>query len=140
MRIINVADVEAKEVSTDPLFFGGKVFTQFVLEEEHRAKKPQVVNVKFAPGARNKLPTHSTGQTLMVTEGKGIVATKNQEHTVTPGTIVLVSPGEEHWHGATENSTFTHLPITGQPNEVKKSGKIIKVWASVRYKKEENDN
>jgi hypothetical protein len=54
MRIINVADIEAKEVPADPLFFGGKVATQLVLEEEHKAKKIQVVTVKFAPGARNK--------------------------------------------------------------------------------------
>jgi quercetin dioxygenase-like cupin family protein len=119
MRIINVADIEAKDLSADPLFFGGKVFTQLVLEEEHKAKKIQVVNVKFAPGARNKLHTHTTEQILIVTEGKGIVATKNQEHTVTPGTIIFVSPGEEHWHGATKDSTFAHLSITGQPNEMK---------------------
>ena len=50
MRIINVADVEAKEVSADPLFFGRKVVTQLVLKEEHSAKKIQVVNVKFAAG------------------------------------------------------------------------------------------
>ena len=30
MRIINVANVEAKEVPADPLFFGGKVVTQLV--------------------------------------------------------------------------------------------------------------
>lgn len=67
MRIINVANIEAKEVSEDPLFFGGKIVTQFVLEEEHKAKKIQVVNVKFAPGARNKLHTHSTEQIIVVT-------------------------------------------------------------------------
>ena len=119
MRIINVADIESKEVSMDPLFFGGKVFTQFVLEEEHKAEKIQVVNVRFAAGARNRLHTHTTEQILIITEGKGIVATKTQEHTVTPGTIVLVSPGEEHWHGATRDSTFAHLSITGQPNQMK---------------------
>jgi len=35
MKIINIANVESKEVAMDPLFFGGKVFSQFVLEEEH---------------------------------------------------------------------------------------------------------
>ena len=112
MRIINVADIESKEVPMDPLFFGGKVFTQFVLEEEHKAEKIQVVNVRFAAGARNRLHTHTTEQILIITEGKGIVATKTQEHTVTPGMIVLVSPGEEHWHGATKDSEFSHIVIT----------------------------
>lgn len=94
MKIINLDNVEAREVSNDPLFFGGRVCTQFVLEEEHKVQKFQVVMVKFAPGARNKLHTHSTEQILIVTEGKGIVATKNQEHIVTPGMIAFVSPGE----------------------------------------------
>ena len=119
MKIINAADIEAKEVSADPLFFGGKVTTQLVLEEEHKAEKIQVVNVKFAAGARNKLHTHTTEQILIITEGKGIVATKTQEHIVTPGTIVIISPGEEHWHGATKDTPFAHLSITGQPNEMK---------------------
>ena len=66
------------------------------LEEGHKAKKIQVDNVKFVPGASNKLHTHTTEQILIITEGKGIVATKNQEHIVTPGMIILVSPGEEH--------------------------------------------
>jgi quercetin dioxygenase-like cupin family protein len=118
MKIINVKDVEAKEMVGDPLFLGGKVYTQFVFEEEHRAKKIQVVMVSFAPGARNKLHTHSTGQILIVTEGKGVVATKNQENIVTPGMIIFVSPNEEHWHGATKDSSFAHLSIIGQPQKL----------------------
>lgn len=119
MRIINVATVEVKDVSKDPLFFGGKVYNQFVLEEEHETGKIQVVNVKFSPGARNKLHTHSTEQILVVTEGKGIVATKDEEYEVTPGMVILVSPGEAHWHGATKDSSFAHLAIMGQPQEIK---------------------
>jgi quercetin dioxygenase-like cupin family protein len=119
MKIINIKDVEAKEVSEDPLFFGGKVNTQFVLQEEHRARKIQIVMVRFAPGARNKLHTHSTEQILIVTEGKGIVATKDQEYIVTPGMVIFVPPGEEHWHGATKDSSFAHLSIIGQPHKMK---------------------
>lgn len=119
MKIVNLDELEAKEVSKDPLFFGGKVTTQLVLEEEHKAQKIQVVMVRFAPGARNKPHIHSTEQILIVTEGKGIVATNDQEHIVTPGMIIFVSPGEEHWHGATKDSSFAHLSIIGQPQELK---------------------
>ncbi|MGD0329809.1 MAG: cupin domain-containing protein [Nitrososphaeria archaeon] len=119
MKIINVKDVEAKEVQKNPLFLGGKVHTQFVLEEELKAKKIQVSMVKFAAGARNKLHTHTTDQILIVTEGKGIVATKDQEHIVTPGMVIYIPPGEEHWHGATKDSPFAHLSILGQPHEEK---------------------
>jgi len=119
MKIINVKDVETKEIEDNPLFFGGKVHTQFVLEEEHKATKIQIVMVKFAPGARNKLHTHSSEQILIVKDGKGIVATKNQEFIVTPGMIIFVPSGEEHWHGATKDSSFAHLSIIGQPHEMK---------------------
>ncbi len=117
MRIVDVRDIEAKDVSGDPLFFGGKVTTQIAVEEDYTANKIQVMMVNFAPGARNKLHTHTTGQILIVTNGRGIIATKDQEHTVTPGMIAFIPKGEEHWHGATEDSSFAHLSILGQPHE-----------------------
>lgn len=120
MEIINVKDVEAKEVDGgNPLFFGGKVHTQFVLEEEYGAKKIQIVNVQFAPGARNKFHTHSSAQILYVTEGEGTVATKDKEYIVTSGMAIFIPPGEAHWHGATKDSSFVHLSIIAQPSEVK---------------------
>ena len=119
MKIINIKDVEAKEVEgSNPLFFGGKVCTQFVLGEELGAEKIQIVNVQFDPGARNKFHTHSVGQILYVTEGKGIVATREKEYIVTPGMAIFIDPGEVHWHGATEDSSFAHLSIIGQPSEM----------------------
>jgi quercetin dioxygenase-like cupin family protein len=119
MKIIDVSQVEASDVSRDPLFLGGKVTTQSVLEEDHKGNKIQVMMVNFAPGARNKPHTHMTEQILIVTEGKGIVATKDKEHIVTPGMIVYISPGEEHWHGATKDSAFSHLSILGEPHKFK---------------------
>lgn len=120
MKIINIKDVETKEVDgSNPLFFGGKVHTQSVIEEEYGAKKIQIVNVKFASGARNRFHTHSNAQILYVTEGRGIVASKEKEYIVTPGMAIFIPPGEEHWHGATKDSSFAHLSIIGQPSEVK---------------------
>jgi quercetin dioxygenase-like cupin family protein len=120
MKIIKVNQVETCDVSGDPLFFGGKVTTQPLLEEAHKGNKIQIMIINFAPGARNKLHTHVTEQILIVTEGKGIVATKTEEHVVTPGMIIYISPCEEHWHGATNDSTFTHLSILGEPHKFKK--------------------
>ena len=119
MKIFNVNAIETSDVSTDPLFFGGKVTTQSVLEEDHKGTKVQVMMVNFAPGARNKPHTHTTEQILIVTEGKGIVATKDNEHIITPGMIVYIAPGEEHWHGATKDSAFSHLSILGEPHKFK---------------------
>jgi quercetin dioxygenase-like cupin family protein len=120
LKIVNINNVEAKEVSKDlPLFLGGSVTLQPILEEDHIGEKVQVAMVKFAPGARTKLHTHSTEQILIVTEGEGIVATKDEENVVTSGMIAYVSPEEAHWHGATKDSSFAHLSILGQPHEMK---------------------
>jgi quercetin dioxygenase-like cupin family protein len=124
MKIVNVNEIENSDVSNDPLFFGGKVTIQSILEEDHKGDKIQVVNVSFAPGARNKPHTHLSEQILIVTEGKGIVATKDKEYTVNPGMIVYISPGEEHWHGATTDAAFSHLSILGEPHKFKTAEKV----------------
>jgi quercetin dioxygenase-like cupin family protein len=67
--------------------------------------------VTFKPGARLHFHTHTYEQILYVTEGKGIVATKTEEHMITPGTIVYIAPGEVHWHGATKDSGMSHICI-----------------------------
>jgi quercetin dioxygenase-like cupin family protein len=68
-----------------------------------------VLLVTFGPGARLNFHVHTYEQILYVTEGKGIVATKKEEKTVTPGTVVYIAPGEVHWHGATKDSSFAHI-------------------------------
>lgn len=118
MKIVDLTSVEEKDAA-GPLFVGGNVFTQPLLEGQFGGDKIQVVNVKFEPGARNKFHTHSCEQILFVTEGKGIVATRNEEQTVTPGTLVYFAPGEEHWHGATKDSAFAHLSILNPQQEMK---------------------
>jgi quercetin dioxygenase-like cupin family protein len=90
-----------------PAFFAGDVSTQVITQEDGL----DVVLVSFSPGARTYWHTHESAQVLHVTEGKGILATRQERHEVGPGDIVHVSPGEEHWHGATPDSPFTHLSI-----------------------------
>jgi quercetin dioxygenase-like cupin family protein len=68
-----------------------------------------VLLVTFGAGARLNFHAHTYEQILYVTEGKGIVATKKEEKTVTPGTVVYIEPGEVHWHGATKDSSFAHI-------------------------------
>jgi quercetin dioxygenase-like cupin family protein len=65
----------------------------------------------FGIGGRLNWHTHDSEQILYVTEGRGIVATKEREYVITPGCIVYVRAGENHWHGACEDSSMTHLNI-----------------------------
>jgi quercetin dioxygenase-like cupin family protein len=70
-----------------------------------------VLLVTFGKGARLNFHTHTYEQILYVTEGKGIVATRDEEKVVTPGTVIFIPAEEVHWHGATEDSSFSHIAI-----------------------------
>ena len=65
----------------------------------------------FGIGGRLNWHTHDSEQILYVTEGRGVVATREKEYMVTPGSIVYIPAGEIHWHGATDESSMTHLNI-----------------------------
>jgi quercetin dioxygenase-like cupin family protein len=69
--------------------------------------------VHFTPGARTAWHSHEGGQTLYVTEGRGLVQSRGS-HTVEirPGEVIYTPTGEEHWHGAAPENFMTHLSIT----------------------------
>jgi quercetin dioxygenase-like cupin family protein len=68
--------------------------------------------VTFEPGARTAWHTHPLGQTLVVTAGLGWVRKEGGDREeIRPGDVVWISPGEKHWHGATETTAMTHIAI-----------------------------
>ncbi len=77
-----------------------------------------VAAVHFSPGARTAWHSHDGGQTLYVTEGRGLVQARGQEVAeLRPGDVVYAPDGEEHWHGASPEHLMTHLSITeGAPH------------------------
>ena len=107
MNIVNIDDVEAQEATSQ--IFRGKVSRQNLIGENEDETRVAVIN--FSPGAVNVFHTHTFDQILYVTSGRGIVATENEEVTVTPGTIILIPAGEKHWHGATKDTAFSHIAI-----------------------------
>jgi quercetin dioxygenase-like cupin family protein len=107
MQIIKLSDVPA-EVSADKIF-RGEVKVQRIMGQSEDELRAIVVN--FSPGSRNIFHTHTFGQILYVTEGKGVIATEHREVTVTPGTLIFIPAGEKHWHGATRDSSFAHIAI-----------------------------
>src|SRR4030042_1757881 len=64
--------------------------------------------VTFSPGATLNFHTHDSEQILYITDGKGIIATKDKEYAVTPGCIVFIPAGGGPIHGATGKTTLTH--------------------------------
>ena len=77
-----------------------------------------VAAVRLSPGARSAWHSHDGGQTLYVTEGRGLVQVRDEEVVaLNPGDVVYAPDGEEHWHGARPDHFMTHLSITeGDPH------------------------
>lgn len=91
-------------------WFTGVVHFDVVAKAEAPAAL-RVNTVKFAPGARTAWHSHALGQSLRVTEGIGIVATRDEVIVMRPGDTVWTPPGEEHWHGACSDRFMTHLAM-----------------------------
>ena len=73
--------------------------------------------VTFSPGARTAWHTHPLGQTLVVTDGLGVVQSWGaQAQIIKPGDVIWTPPGEKHWHGALPGSAMTHIAILEKLN------------------------
>ena len=107
MDVVHMDRVE-KISYQKPLFSGPEVTLQELLPAS-AAYRVNIVN--FGKGVRNKFHYHSAEQILIVTGGTGIVATEDEERVVTVGDIIRIPEGENHWHGATEDSEFSHIYI-----------------------------
>jgi quercetin dioxygenase-like cupin family protein len=110
MKVITVSQVPAEAA-------GGRLFTGHVTRQPlikgEQSNRFVVSQINFAKGIRNKFHIHTSDQVLIVTAGRGICATEKEEITVFPGDVILFSAGEKHWHGATGDSAFSHIFVTG---------------------------
>ena len=71
-------------------------------------------SVTFTPGARTFWHSHPFGQTLIVTEGVGLVGRRGVAATeIRPGDVVVIEPDEHHWHGACVDQSMTHIHVNG---------------------------
>jgi quercetin dioxygenase-like cupin family protein len=107
MKIVKTSQVTKKPFEK-PIFTGSDVTIQELLAD---SQEYRINIVNFGKGVRNKFHTHSTEQVLIITAGKGIVATEKEERIVIEGDIVLIPAGEKHWHGATQDSDFSHIYV-----------------------------
>jgi len=93
----------------------GETFTGTVLRDPVLSGDgaPIVNSVTFPPSARTNWHTHSEGQLLIVTSGRGRVSTRDGHREVLePGDVVWIAPGEDHWHGAGPDTVMTHIAIS----------------------------
>jgi quercetin dioxygenase-like cupin family protein len=69
-------------------------------------------NVIFEAGARSNWHSHPAGQILLVTAGKGYHQIEGQDkEIIRKGDVVQCPPNVNHWHGANQDSSMTHIYI-----------------------------
>ena len=107
MHVVSMNDVPKTPRETS--LFTGEVTVQPLIPE---GGDYNMAVVNFGKGVRNKFHTHESDQILIVTAGKGIVATETEQREVTVGDVILFPTGEKHWHGATEDTKFSHIYIS----------------------------
>jgi 4-carboxymuconolactone decarboxylase len=114
VKVLNMTQI-AKEPQTSSLFTGSVTMQTIVGTD--LSNRFAIKHVNFNRGVRNKFHRHNIEQVLIVTEGKGIVATEKEEISVEPGDIIFIPAGEKHWHGAAKGSAFSHLYVMSPDNK-----------------------
>jgi quercetin dioxygenase-like cupin family protein len=72
----------------------------------------RIYRVTFGEGSRMNWHRHDDVQVLYGLSGTCVVVTRDgPEALLGPGDVVVVDPGEEHWHGAAPGSEGEHLAI-----------------------------
>lgn len=98
--------------------FTGDVWIDAVVRGEEPSRV-RVSAVHFTPSARTAWHSHAVGQTLFVTEGRGLIQSRGGDVSeMRSGDIVYTAADEWHWHGAAADHFMTHLSITeGVPGD-----------------------
>jgi quercetin dioxygenase-like cupin family protein len=93
-------------------WFTGDVYIDPIVQPEGDSTL-NIGAVHFTPGARTAWHSHDGGQTLYVTEGRGLVQNRGDELVeLRPGDVHVTPDAHEHWHGADHDHFMTHLSIT----------------------------
>ena len=77
---------------------------------------PFFANVTFEPGCRNNWHVHHAskggGQILLCVAGSGWYQEWGKPaQSLNPGDVVVIPPEVKHWHGAKEDSWFSHIAV-----------------------------
>jgi len=93
-------------------WFTGNVYIDAIIRGQEPSRV-RVNTVRFSPAARTAWHAHAVGQTLYVTEGRGLVQSRGTPvEEIRAGDIIHTPADEWHWHGAAPDHFMTHLSIT----------------------------
>ncbi len=76
-----------------------------------------VGGVSFEPGARTKWHIHPAGQIILALSGEGYYQEKGSPRRILrKGDVIKCPPNVPHWHGASTDTGFVQVAITGRQN------------------------
>ncbi len=95
-------------------YFIGESFLNPLTDFQH-GEFP-LFNVTFEPGCRNNWHIHHAdrggGQILICTAGEGWYQAEGEEPLeLNEGSVVVIPAGVKHWHGAKNDSWFSHIAL-----------------------------
>ena len=102
---------EIPRLARNESLFTNTVYAQTILEHED-SNNFNFAIVNFPASTRTKFHTHSGDQILIINDGFGKVCNEEEEFDVERGDMVLIKAGENHWHGATDGFSMSHITIT----------------------------
>ena len=109
MKVIEAGSQPTKKAPAE--WFTGVVWLDPIIEAPEPARV-RALTVTFDPSSRTAWHTHPLGQTLHVVSGIGLVGVRNKPpQIIKTGDNVWIPPDEEHWHGATADSSMVHIAI-----------------------------
>jgi len=115
LKKVTMSSLPKTKVQMNPLGSGGlqtgtQTWAQEVLEGDDSSDFSFGIRA-FDAGARTKFHKHSGDQILIITEGTGSVGTDNETLIVVEGDVILIPAGENHFHGAPDATSMTHITI-----------------------------
>lgn len=94
--------------------FTGTAYLQMLIDADS-LNSISVGNVTFESGARSKWHMHPAGQILLAIDGVGYYREKGKpKQILRKGDAVKCPPDVPHWHGASADTAFVQLAITGR--------------------------
>jgi quercetin dioxygenase-like cupin family protein len=98
-------------------WFTGDVYIDAIVRGDEPSRV-RVSTVRFTPSARTAWHSHGVGQTLYVTEGRGLHRPRDGEiEEIRAGDVVKTAADVWHWHGAAPDHFMSHLSITEAPDD-----------------------
>lgn len=94
-------------------YFSGKSYLKPLTDP---TKTVFLANVTFEPGCRNNWHIHHAksggGQILICVDGEGWYQEEGKEpQSLHPGDVVTIPAEVKHWHGAKDDSWFSHIAV-----------------------------